>query len=180
MPITKTDILASYNQVYETDNGVAKTYRELSPREILESLIIYMIDNTGGAGGGLTVSQVTSAIEAAENLDQIETILTSLETLLTPTTATVLNQAPLELTLANTVYSVSFTDVLSLEFSARTDVDIRWHYVSGQVETNNYLSLNGGTSKLLDFGQNNKKFTGTLYFLSPTVAGVEIEFSGFF
>ena len=79
MPLAKTDILASYNQVYQPDNGIAKTYPDLSPRDIVEALLIYMIDNTGGAGGGLTVPQVTSAIEAATNLDDIEPLLTQIE-----------------------------------------------------------------------------------------------------
>jgi hypothetical protein len=76
MAITKNDILATYNQLYAADNGISKTFDQLSPREIVEALLVYMIDNTGGGGGGgLTVPQVTSAIQAATNIDNLETLL---------------------------------------------------------------------------------------------------------
>lgn len=71
MTITKQQLIDKYNEVYAADNGVNKTFVELTKDEKVEALLQFVTTISGGSGGSdASASNQTTQIELVSPLDK--------------------------------------------------------------------------------------------------------------
>lgn len=91
-----------------------------------------------------------------------------------PTPVVPLDIPTLTLVAPGTVYSVALTRATYIQFSARNNREnLKWHWLPGKVETNDYFTWVRGTRENSPF--TSEEWTGNLYFLSDNEANIEVE-----
>jgi hypothetical protein len=115
MTITKQQLIDKYNEVYAADNGINKTFNQLTKDEKVEALLQFITAISGGSEGGGSVSETpatTAALTSVANSITSVTILAA-----NPNRRTVIisnnSSAALYLTFGATASTSTFTTTLA-------------------------------------------------------------------